>query len=134
MGYGNGLLRTFWSMNERLQPTAYWDAFHDDPNQFVRLEYPNWVDQNGNNNGNLQSSKIYAGGPAAQDKLAQFNDTFGYDQLNRLSTSSDTGGWTRSFVYDRWGNMAVAPGSTGPQLNINTPVTADATTVVRRRQ
>ena len=43
-----------------------------------------------------------------------FNQTFGYDPLNRLQTASDTGGWSRTFDYDRYGNLSTDPVYTGP--------------------
>ena len=48
------------------------------------------------------------------------------DHENRLTYASDSGGWSRSFAYDQWGNMAVTtPASSAvPMLNVNTPVSA----------
>jgi RHS repeat-associated protein len=34
-----------------------------------------------------------------------FSQSFGHDSLNRLTSASDSGGWSRTFGYDTWGNM-----------------------------
>jgi len=39
--------------------------------------------------------------------LNSFTQTFTYDGVNRLSHAADTGGWSRDFNYDRYGNMWV---------------------------
>jgi RHS repeat-associated protein len=49
-----------------------------------------------------------------------FNQTFGYDNANRLMSATDSGGWSRNFGYDAYGNMWVA-GNTGVILAGNTP-------------
>lgn len=41
------------------------------------------------------------------------DQTFGYDHLNRLASASDTGGWSHSYVYDRYGNL-YNPGEDAP--------------------
>jgi RHS repeat-associated protein len=125
--YGNALVRTWGSYNQRLQPTAFWDAIHDNGNYFLRVERPSWVDGNGHNNGNLQHTSLYelyaAGpGPGPPAKNVDFTENFDYDALNRLVAASDSGGWYRQFQYDRWGNMSLdANSATGPVLNPNTP-------------
>jgi uncharacterized protein RhaS with RHS repeats len=49
-----------------------------------------------------------------------FNQNFLYDHLNRLTTATDSGGWSRTFGYDEWGNMWLT-GSSGVPLAGNTP-------------
>jgi YD repeat-containing protein len=133
VAYGNALWRTWASFNARLQATSFWDAFNDNPNTFVRIEYPNWLDPNNSNrnNGNLQSTTLYEGGPGAFGSLLRFDQSFGYDAVNRLSGASETssvcGGscWYRAQQYDAYGNMWVAgpngsSGNGGVPLNVNT--------------
>jgi RHS repeat-associated protein len=65
------------------------------------------------NNGNLRSVTEDNGTPGSTSLLS-FTQTFTYDQVNRLSTASDTGGWSRSFGYDQYGNSCVGnPGGIG---------------------
>jgi YD repeat-containing protein len=52
--------------------------------------------------------------------LAQTNRSYGYDPLNRLTSASDSGGWSRNFGYDQYGNMWVTANS-GVTLAGNTP-------------
>ncbi len=118
--FGNGLWRTLSSVNGHLQPTAYWDAVNDNPNQFLRIEDPNWLNGSGQNNGNLQGTTVWAGGPNQSANLPQYAESFAYDGENRLTYATDSGGWSRTFGYDQWGNMAVTLNS-GVPLNVNTP-------------
>jgi RHS repeat-associated protein len=118
---GNGLWHTLWPVNGHLQPTAYWDAVNDNGNDFLRIEYPNWVNGSGQNNGNLQGTTIWAGGPSPSANLPQFSESFTYDGENRLTSASDSGGWSRGFSYDQWGNMAVTANNGVPAMNVNTP-------------
>jgi RHS repeat-associated protein len=118
---GNGLWHTLWLVNGHLQPTAYWDAVNDNGNDFLRIEYPNWVNGSGQNNGNLQGTTIWAGGPSPSANLPQFSESFTYDGENRLTSASDSGGWSRGFSYDQWGNMAVTANNGVPAMNVNTP-------------
>jgi RHS repeat-associated protein len=137
--YGNGLVRTAATFNQRLQPGSFWDAINDDPARYVRLEYPTWTDPNNSshNNGNLQGTTLYEGGPAAQGNLKTFAQSFTYDALNRLSTATETSAscgssasatcWFRDQQYDAYGNMWVAApdgtqGYYGFQPNINVPL------------
>ena len=120
--YGNTLVRTWWDYNAQSQPTAFWDALHDNGNYFLRLEFPMWVDGNNHNNGNLQHTWLFESGPGPEAASPQFAEDFKYDTLNRLQMATDSGGWYRKFGYDQWGNMWTDPGTaTGPVLNPNTP-------------
>src|SRR5581483_108937 len=91
---------------------------------YIWIQNYNWGTTN--NNGNVLGLTTYAGGPGPQSSLAVFNESFGYDGVNRLTSSSDTGGWSRSFGYDSWANMWVS-GNSGVPLAGNTP-TSDALT------
>jgi len=69
----------------------------------------------------------YNNGGAGYPQLLSFVQTFGYDNLNRLTSATDTPptgsptNWSRNFNYDQWGNMWVSNG-TGP-MSGNTPQT-----------
>jgi uncharacterized protein RhaS with RHS repeats len=58
-----------------------------------------------NNNGSLQSETLYEGGPGALNSLTQLNRSYSYDPINRVRSASDSSGWSRTFCYDRNGNM-----------------------------
>jgi RHS repeat-associated protein len=113
--YGNHLVRT-WTYDNRLRPTALWDAKQDDPSQFLFLEYPTW-----NANGTLASKVTYAGGPASLANLPQFSQSFTHDSLKRLTFASDSGGWWQIYNYDQYGNMWI-PSSSGLPVNGAMPV------------
>lgn len=70
-----------------------------------RQENLSWVelyDGTTNNNGNVLTHS-YAGSGLS------YTQTFGYDELNRLSTSSEGGSsWSQNNLYDRYGNRATA--------------------------
>jgi RHS repeat-associated protein len=53
-----------------------------------------------NNNGNVQSIAYSGGG-------LSYTQSFGYDELNRLTTSSESSSWSQTNSYDRYGNRAV---------------------------
>ncbi|HET9790980.1 MAG TPA: hypothetical protein VFR08_06735, partial [Candidatus Angelobacter sp.] len=61
------------------------------------------------NNGTLQSYTAMNGGPGYSQFLT-FNQTFGYDNVNRLTSANDSGHWSRNFGYDPYGNMWVPSG------------------------
>jgi RHS repeat-associated protein len=52
--------------------------------------------------------------------LTQLNRSYSYDTVNRVSSASDSSGWSRTFCYDRNGNMWVT-GNSGVTLAGNTP-------------
>ncbi|MGH9436537.1 MAG: RHS repeat-associated core domain-containing protein [Terriglobia bacterium] len=115
---GNGMIPT-WSYNNQLQMSAYWADLDYDPNRYLFYSAYNWGTTN--DNGNLLGETDYEGGPGALNTLTQFSRTYAYDGVNRLTSASDSGGWTRSFKYDQYGNMWVDPnGSSGVGLG-NTP-------------
>ncbi|HEX5731195.1 MAG TPA: RHS repeat-associated core domain-containing protein [Blastocatellia bacterium] len=53
-----------------------------------------------NNNGNLRTQAIRTG-------ATTFNQTYGYDGLNRLTSASEAG-WSQTYDYDRYGNRWVS--------------------------
>jgi RHS repeat-associated protein len=130
--FANNVVPAF-AYNRHFQPTKIYAAINDSPNSFLFMECYNWGAPNAdgyygtcptwsgtNDNGNLYGSVTYTGGPGAQSSLTAYTDTFTYDGLNRLLTASDSGGWSRNYAYDQFGNMWVT-GSTGPGLNSATP-------------
>jgi hypothetical protein len=56
------------------------------------------------NNGNLQSTS-YAGGGLS------YTQTFGYDELNRLTTSQEGASWSQTNSYDKYGNRSIVGGA-----------------------
>ncbi|MBV9770753.1 MAG: hypothetical protein JOZ32_14355 [Bryobacterales bacterium] len=107
--FGNSIWRVF-TYNSRLQPSGLWDAINNDPKSFLFLENP--IGYGANNNGNVQSLILYASAPGQPGVLTSYTENFTYDNLNRLTSASDTGGWSRSFAYDQYGNgwVTAAPG------------------------
>ena len=74
-----------------------------------------------NNNGNLQSA-TYNNGGLGYSQFLTFTQSYGFDGVNRINLVSDTGGWSRAFQYDPYGNMWVTSNS-GVPLAGNTPTT-----------
>ena len=61
------------------------------------------------NNGNLMKQQIQ------HSNGYTFNQTFGYDKLNRLTSASEAaavtgGGWSQNYDHDRWGNHWLSSG------------------------
>ncbi|MBV9760485.1 MAG: RHS repeat protein, partial [Acidobacteriaceae bacterium] len=107
--FGNSVWRVF-TYNNRLQPSGLWDAINNDSRYFLFLENP--IGYGANNNGNVQSLILYASAPGQPGVLTSYTENFTYDNLNRLTSATDTGGWSRSFAYDQYGNgwVTAAPG------------------------
>jgi len=66
------------------------------------------------NNGTLQGATSTGGG-------LTFGQTFGYDNLNRLSTAGEGSNWAQSYSHDAWGNQWMPTSSlpapvTGPSM------------------
>ena len=106
--------------NLRLQMKGWTDVINNDATKQLLTATLTWGAAN--NNGNLQTATYVNGGSGPT-----FNETFQYDNVNRLTyaadsggTSSATGGWSRTFHYDAFGNMWVDPSLTGQSLNANT--------------
>jgi YD repeat-containing protein len=116
--YGNNVWRGD-SFNSRLQSSCLWDTIALSPSAYLLVECGlNWGTMN--NNGNLLGMTVQAGGPGTLSALPTYNQSFAYDNLNRLTSASDSGGWSRSFAYDQYGNGWVT-GWSGMGLNVTTP-------------
>jgi RHS repeat-associated protein len=130
--FGNNVWRTF-GYNNRLQLASMQDAINNSESQVLLAQSLGWGPTNSNgqcvtggttNNGNLQCVTANNGGPGFPHFLP-FIQTFGYDNLNRLASASDTGGWSRTFKYDQYGNMWVT-NPTGIMLSSLTPTSINA--------
>ena len=111
MKFGNGKWeRTLF--NGRLQPTEIDLGASNGASDLLKLEYKYGVLVNNTldttqNNGNIQSQIITA-------SALTLTQTYGYDQLNRLSSATESGGtneWSQTYSYDRYGNRAVTAGT-----------------------
>jgi len=74
-GYGNTVGRVT-NLNSRLQTITDSDGLNYNYNQYLWMDNLTWLDANNHDNGDLQSVKIYAGGPAPQGNLLSFSQTF----------------------------------------------------------
>jgi YD repeat-containing protein len=126
--YGNHLCRAF-TYNNRLQPVGSIDS--EQPNasgsgtactnpadEHLVLNWT-WGTAANKNSGNLRQMDAWHGGPGYPQFLA-FSETFQYDGVNRRISASDSGGWSRQFSYDQYGNMRV-PNGTGVPVSGQTP-------------
>jgi RHS repeat-associated protein len=147
---GNGLTHTE-DFNARLQPVQSYDSLQNTntAQNMLLLLCPQWgtggplsqtvkicpTSPPDSNNGNLLGSLEFIGGPGnAPSPFLAGSPTFqlnsvSYDSLNRLTGISDSGGWSRNFAYDQWGNMAVSAASGTAPLNINTPQVGSQTPI-----
>ncbi|HET6979059.1 MAG TPA: RHS repeat-associated core domain-containing protein [Pyrinomonadaceae bacterium] len=97
--------------NSRLQSTEIGLGTTSTDSSTLRLTYSYGTTTN---NGNLQSVSYLGGG-------LSYTQSFGYDELNRLTTSSEsTGGWSQTNKYDRYGNRAIDLGGGNQSLYFNT--------------
>jgi len=96
--YGNSLVHAV-TYNTRLQPNEIKLGTSGAPTSVLDSAYNYGTT---NNNGNVQSV-TYAGGGLS------YTQNFGYDALNRLTTSSENSGasWSQTNVYDRYGNRQI---------------------------
>ena len=105
------------SFNPRLQQTESYDMLFNDPSHTFFVSCPNWGSSENPgvydlcphpartpNNGNLVGYDEYHGGPG-YPRFLTFHQSFTYDRLNRLGSVADSGGWSRTFNYDAFGNM-----------------------------
>lgn len=116
---GNNVWRQT-TYNSRLQTASYIDLVNDRTGSELLNVALTWGTTN--NNGNLQKAVYENGGPGYPQWLT-FVQNYSYDNVNRLITATDSGGWTRNFGYDQFGNMWVTtPASQqGIALSGNTP-------------
>ncbi len=102
--YGNNLIHAV-AYNSRMQTNQIKLGTSGNPTSILSITYNYGTTTN---NGNLLSTS-YAGGGLS------YTQTFGYDSLNRLTTSSEGSTWSQTNSYDRYGNRAVV----GAALNFN---------------
>ena len=114
MNLGNGLWE-HTNFNSRLQPTLIGLGTTSADSSKLRLDYSFGTT---NNNGNVLSQTITVGATV-------MSQSYGYDALNRLSSATETGAWTQTYDYDRYGNRAVRAGSYIPNSSL-TPQSAFA--------
>jgi RHS repeat-associated protein len=97
MKLGNGLWE-HTNFNNRLQPTEIGLGTSSTSTSVVGLTYNYGTT---NNNSNVLSAS-YAGGGLS------YTQSFGYDSLNRITTSSESGpAWSQTNAYDRYGNRQI---------------------------
>ena len=95
--YGNNLIHAI-SYNNRLQATEIKLGTSGNPTSVISLTYNYGTT---NNNGNVLSHGYSGGG-------LSYTQSFGYDSLNRLTNSSESGSsWSQTNVYDRYGNRQI---------------------------
>ena len=93
--YGNSVVHSV-TYNNRLQPTEIRLGTSGNPTSIIDLTYNSGTT---NNNGNVLSAGYVGGG-------LSYTQSFGYDALNRLTTSNENGGssWSQTNGYDQYGN------------------------------
>jgi len=139
VAYGNNLWRSS-SYNSLLQMSDFVDALNNSgANEFLNVSL-SWYA-----NGNLSAATFNHGGAAANNggisytNFLTFNQTYSYDNVNRLIGVSDTGTtctgappppsstpvcYSRGFGYDAYGNMwvtsptGIVPAGNTPQSNV----------------
>ena len=95
--------------NSRLQSIEIGLGTSSTDSSTIRLSYNYGTTTN---NGNLQTVSYLGGG-------LSYTQTFGYDVLNRLTTSVESGGWSQTNKYDRYGNRAIDLGGGNQSLYFN---------------
>lgn len=107
--YRNGLIHAV-DYNNRLQPTQVKLGTSGNPTSVVSLGYSYGTT---NNDGNVLTHTYSGGG-------LSYTQTFGYDSLNRVTTSSESGaGWSQTNGYDRYGNRWIDLGGGNQSLYFN---------------
>jgi RHS repeat-associated protein len=110
MKLGNALWE-HTNFNNRLQPAEIGLGTSSTSTSILGVTYNYGTT---NNNGNLLSVS-YAGGGLS------YTQSFGYDALNRLTTSSESGSaWSQTNVYDLYGNRQIDFGGGNYNLTFNT--------------
>ena len=107
MKMGNGKWE-HTNFNSRLQPTQIGLGTSGTDSSLLRLDYTYNTTGQTNNNGNMLSQRIVISGSL------DVTQSYGYDALNRLSSTSENTGanWLQNYGYDRYGNRWVSQ-STG---------------------
>ena len=110
MKLGNNLWE-HTDFNNRLQASLIGLGTSSTDSSTIRLTYNYGTT---NNNDNVQSVSYLGGG-------LSYTQTFGYDQLNRLTTATESGtSWSQTNKYDRYGNRAIDLGGGNQSLTFNT--------------
>jgi YD repeat-containing protein len=109
--FGNGLIHGI-TYNTRLQTNQIKLGTSGTPTSVLSLVY-NYGSTT--NNGNVQSITYNGGG-------LSYTQTYGYDALNRLTTSVENGGasWSQTNGYDRYGSRWIDLGGGTQSLYFNT--------------
>jgi len=108
--YGNGLIHGI-DYNNRMQATQIKLGTAGSPTSVVSLGYSYGGT---NNNGNVLTHTYNGGG-------LSYTQSFGYDPLNRLTTSAESGSsWSQTNGYDRYGNRWIDLGGGSQNLYFNT--------------
>lgn len=101
---GNNIV-TGTSYNSRLQTASTWaDVGNSTANYLYKQNY-DWAGAAGNNGRTLYKITEETGNSVPESSLTSWTLQFSYDGVNRLTSVSDTGGWSRSFNYDAFGNV-----------------------------
>lgn len=88
------------------------------PDHYLLALLNNWGGTD--NNGTLRGVSEGFGNSVPNSRLQWVSQSFGYDGVNRLVWASNSGGWSRSFGYDAFGNGWITANS-GTALSGNTP-------------
>ena len=110
MKLGNNLWE-HTDFNSRQQSTEIGLGTSSTDSSTLRLTYNYGT---ANNNGTMQTVSYLGGG-------LSYTQSFGYDEMNRLTTSSESGSaWSQTNKYDRYGNRAIDLGGGNQSLYFNT--------------
>jgi RHS repeat-associated protein len=105
--------------NSRLQMSGFIDSVGGSAADELLNVSLAWAPSGGTgDNGNLYSATYNNGGPGYPAFLT-FTQTFNYDGVNRLTSASDSGGWSRNFSYDAYGNMTPSGNPAPPTVSFN---------------
>ena len=109
--YGNSLIHAV-TYNNRLQANEIKLGTSGAPTSVIDLTYSYGTT---NNNGNVQSIGYSGGG-------LSYTQSFGYDALNRLTTSNENSGssWSQTNGYDQYGNRWIDYGGGNHNLSFST--------------
>jgi len=88
---------------------SHWATINNDGNQYLLHNWYNYFP-----NDTISSVIEHYGNRVPYNAMASFTQSYSYDSLNRLTSASDSGGYSRSFGYDAYGNMWVTGASGGP--------------------
>ena len=107
---GNGRFEST-TFNSRLQPTQIALGHSETDTSLLKLVYGYGTTSN---NGNVLTQDITIKRPGTADLV--FNQTFTYDELNRLKLAEEKTGsttnWKQMFTFDRYGNRRFDEGNT----------------------